>query len=100
MLALYQGKPIEVLNRLVGSGAIPGKRDIVNTLLCIWLNQTKISSAYIYIYRERERERERELIQPFIHLSFENGHKLNLRPCYLVHIISRTSLSYKWDPQE
>ena len=34
MLAWYQDKPIEVLNRPVGSGAISGKRDLVNALLC------------------------------------------------------------------
>ena len=48
MLVWYQGKPIGVLNRLAGSGAIPGKREIINTLLCIWLNQMKTPSAYIY----------------------------------------------------
>ena len=42
-------KLVVVLNRLVGNGVIPGKRDIINTLLWIWLNQTKIPSAYIYI---------------------------------------------------
>ena len=34
MLAWYQGKPVGVLNRLADSGAIPGKRDLVNALLC------------------------------------------------------------------
>ena len=48
MLVWYQGKPARALNRLVGSGAILGKIDIINTLLCIWLNQTKTPSAYIY----------------------------------------------------
>ena len=48
MLVWYQGKPIGVLNMLVGIGAIPGKIDIINTLLCIWINQTKTLSAYIY----------------------------------------------------
>ena len=47
MLVWYQGKPVEVLNMLTGSEVIPGKRDIINTLLCIWLNQTKTPSSYI-----------------------------------------------------
>ena len=34
MLAWYQGKPVGVLNRPAGSGEIPGKRDLVNALLC------------------------------------------------------------------
>ena len=34
MLAWYQGKPVKVLNRPAGNGAIPGKRDLVNALLC------------------------------------------------------------------
>ena len=34
MLAWYQDKPIGVLNRPAGSGAISGKRDMVNALLC------------------------------------------------------------------
>ena len=34
MLAWYQDKPVGVLNRPAGSGAISGKRDLVNALLC------------------------------------------------------------------
>ena len=34
MLAWYQGKSVGVLNRDAGSRAIPGKRDLVNALLC------------------------------------------------------------------
>ena len=33
MLAWYQDKLVEVLNRPAGSGAILGKRDLVNALL-------------------------------------------------------------------
>ena len=48
MLVWYQGKPIGLLNRLASRRAIPGKRDIINILLCIWLNQTKTLSTYVY----------------------------------------------------
>ena len=34
MLAWYQGKPVGVLNKPDDSGAISGKRDLVNTPLC------------------------------------------------------------------
>ena len=34
MLAWYQDKPVEVLNRLAGNREISGKRDMVNALLC------------------------------------------------------------------
>ena len=34
MLAWYQGKLVRVLNNPTGSEAIPGKRDLVNALLC------------------------------------------------------------------
>ena len=34
MLAWYQDKPVEVLNRPTGSGEISGKRDLVNAPLC------------------------------------------------------------------
>jgi len=43
-------KPIGLLNKLPGSGAILGKRDIMNILLCIWINQMKTPRAYIYIF--------------------------------------------------
>ena len=33
MLAWYQDKPVRVLNKLAGSGAILGKRDLVNAPL-------------------------------------------------------------------
>ena len=33
MLVWYHGKPAEVLNMLVGSEAMPGKRDIINISL-------------------------------------------------------------------
>ena len=36
MLAWYQGKFVTVLNRPAGSGKIPGKKDLVNALLCTW----------------------------------------------------------------
>ena len=36
MLAWYQGKPVEVLNRPAGSGEISGKRDLVNAPLGTW----------------------------------------------------------------
>ena len=34
MLAWYEGKPVRVLNRPTGSGAIPSKIDLVNALPC------------------------------------------------------------------
>ena len=36
MLAWYQDKPVGVLNKPAGSEAISGKRDLVNALLCTW----------------------------------------------------------------
>ena len=47
MLVWHQSKPAGVFNRFAGSEAILGKRDIINILSCIWLNQTKTLSAYI-----------------------------------------------------
>ena len=38
MLAWYQDKPVEVLNRPVGSKAISSKRDLVNAPLGTWFN--------------------------------------------------------------
>ena len=42
MLAWYQDKPAEVLNRLAGSGAISGKRDLVNAPLGTWFERKMI----------------------------------------------------------
>ena len=39
MLAWYQGKPSRVLNRSSSSGAISGKRDLVNAPLCTWFGK-------------------------------------------------------------
>ena len=41
MLAWYQDKPVKVLNRPAGSGAISGKRGMVNELLCTWFVKQK-----------------------------------------------------------
>ena len=37
MIASYQDKLAELMNRPSGSGAISGKRDLVNAPLCTWL---------------------------------------------------------------
>ena len=42
MLAWYQDKPIRVLNRPACSGAISGKRDLVNAPLCTWFVENDI----------------------------------------------------------
>ena len=39
MLAWYLDKPVGVLNRPAGSGAISGKRDLVNAPLCTWFGK-------------------------------------------------------------
>ena len=40
MLAWYQDKTFEVLNRPPGSREILGKRDLVNASLCTWFVKT------------------------------------------------------------
>ena len=48
MLAWYQGKPLEVLNRPTGSGAISGKRDLVNAPLGTWFNKKNMCMPIVY----------------------------------------------------
>ena len=68
MLAWYQDKPIEVLNKPAGNGEISGKRDLVNALLCTWF----VGNDNIRIYKYT--------LSHFFMMSLENGCKLDLHP--------------------
>ena len=48
MLAWYQDKPIGVLNRHAGSGAILGKRVMVNASLCTWFVKEKKRKKHVF----------------------------------------------------